>query len=106
MAISEEMVQWLDENISIDGYSLHESENVTGIDWQLRFQDFNDRNLKRFINENHQDHKAVYIISDLSQRARETGNTLISRHLNGFKDEADFQSWIADLKELQKRFQS
>lgn len=99
MAITETMAQWLDQNISVDGYCLHGMENVTGIDWRLRFQDFNDRNLKNYLARN-PERRAVFIIGDLSEKAREYGNTLISRHLNGFKDEADFQSWLNDLKSL------
>lgn len=103
MAITETMVQWLDQNISLEGYCLHEMEQVTGIDWQLRFQDFNDRNLKAYFARN-PERRAVFIIDDLSEKAKDAGNTLISRHLNGFRDEDDFQSWLQDLKNLASRF--
>lgn len=104
MAISSDMVKWLNKNICMTNQGLQGMEHMTGIDWKLRFQDFTDDNLKNYFDHNDGERRWPFILEDLGFKAHSANMRDIEHHLNGFADEEAFQGFMKKLKEKQAKF--
>lgn len=95
--ISDKMIDWFENNLSHEYFSdFTGMEKITKkIDWQHRFQDFTDRNLKSFI-DGATTNDAGMILSMLTHRAYDAGSKEIAAHLMGYQNDAQVQKEVVE----------